>query len=394
VADRKATSYSKIHARFALIRGTTRQLGNSLLTASSQRRSGEKGINLVASRHRDFGQGTYAGILRRVSSSAGYRISDLYFDDNIDFTGSSKKLNDATIAVVSPGQLPFAQLMYPRAFMKQSFRTAVIFWDVDKIPARMQLGFKFLDEIWLPSKAGAESFSSQFDLPVRLFRTPVEQLEGGSQGLVRDILGIKDEFFVAYQFDFGSSAMRKNPWAAVRSYKQAFPRENDGAILLLKCSRAVETSSEWLELQSMCESRRDIFLVNDQWSHEMIASLYLDIDCYLSTHRSEGYGLTIAQALAANKYVIATDYGATKDFMPPEFSGRIPFTLVKVGSNPVYPADANWAEPSTEAAAELLREAFSQPERTRSAGIKAGEWVRAEFSLERAVQNLDSLLNR
>lgn len=394
MADRKATSYSKIHARFALIRGTTRQLGNSLLTASLQRRSGEKGINLVASRHRDFGLGAYAGILKRVSSSAGYRTSDLYFDDSIDFTDSSKELNEATIAVVSPGQLPFAQLMYPRAFTKKNFRAAVIFWDVDKIPARMKLGFKCLDEIWLPSKAGAESFSTQLDLPVRLIQTPIEQLEGGTKGLVRKILGINDEFFIAYQFDFGSSAMRKNPWAAVRSYKQAFPSENDGAILLLKCSRAIETSSEWLELKSMCESRRDIFLVNDLWSHEMIASLYLDIDCYFSTHRSEGYGLTIAQALAADKYVIATDYGATKDFMPPEFSGRVPFTLVKVGPNPVYPADANWAEPNSEAAAALLREAFSQPERTRRAGKKAGEWVRAEFSRERAVQNFTSLLNR
>lgn len=390
----RSTSYSKVHARSALIRTTARQFGNSLLLASSQRTIKGNGINLIASRHRDFGLGAYAGIIRNVALAAGDDVSDLFFDDIIDFTGSSKKINDATIAVVSPGQLPFAQLLYPRAFSKRKHRAAIIFWDVDKVPKRMNLGLKVLDEIWLPSKAGAESFSTQVDVPVRMFHAPIERLEGGSEGLVREFLGIGREFLVAYQFDFGSSAKRKNPQAAVASYKLAFPTENEGTVLLLKCSRAVEMSSDWQELRSLCDSRRDIVLVNEHWSHEMIASLYLDIDCYLSTHRSEGYGLTVAHALAADKYVIATDYGATIDFMPPEFSGRIPFKLVKVGQNPIYPPDANWAEPDVEAAAQLLREAFSQPERTQRAGKKAGEWVRAEFSLEKSVQEFRTLLNR
>ena len=142
----------------------------------------------------------------------------------------------------------------------------------------------------------------------------------------------------------------------------------------------------------MCALRRDITLVNEYWDDELIASMYLDIDCYLSTHRSEGYGLTVAQALAADKYVIATGYGATTDFMPAGFTGLIPYELVKVGENPIYPHNANWAEPNVEAAADLLRQAFNDPTGTAAKGIQAGQHVKKEFTVDRAVTVFNKLI--
>ena len=38
-------------------------------------------------------------------------------------------------------------------------------------------------------------------------------------------------------------------------------------------------------------------------------------DCYVSLHRSEGFGLTLAEAMAIGKPVIATRYSANPDFM-------------------------------------------------------------------------------
>ena len=388
-----AIQYSKLRARTELVTDTTKQFGHSLFLASKQRATGGQGVNLVASQQRNSGIGFYAGIISELAEASGHDVEPFIFDESADFQNSSRVLCDNTVAVVSPGQLPFAQLLYPRVFSPNRFRSAVIFWDVNKIPKRMGLGFKFLDELWLPSEDGAESFSAQFDIPVRVISTPVVQLKGGVAGSMRGHLGIADEFLVAYQFDMGSSAMRKNPWAAVAAYKLAFPNENCGAQLVLKSSRAIETSTDWLSLKAMCDQRRDIKLINEFWSEELVASMYLDIDCYLSTHRSEGYGLTVAHALASNRYVIATDFGATRDFMPKEHSDSIPYQLVKIGKNPVYPFDASWAEPNVEAAAELLRRAFSDPEGTKIRGIRAGEKVRAEHSFQRSVDDFVSLLH-
>ena len=80
--------------------------------------------------------------------------------------------------------------------------------------------------------------------------------------------------------------------------------------------------------------------------------------------------------------------------MPMEYSDRIPYQLVKIGKNPVYPFDASWADPNIEAAAELLRRAFSNPEETKTKGIQAGIKVRADYSFERSVADLLGLLSR
>jgi glycosyltransferase involved in cell wall biosynthesis len=390
--SKESSQYNKFKARSRLVTETTKQLGSSLYWATKQRTSEKQGVNLVASHRRNSGIGFFSGIISELAQAAGQVVENFDFDEANEIQKSSRLLCGNSVAVISPGQLPFAQILYPRVFSAKRFRAAVIFWDVNKIPRRMGLGFKLLDELWIPSIQSAETFSNQFDIPVRVLRTPVVQLKGGTVGSMRKSLGIADEFLVAYQFDMGSSAMRKNPWAAVAAYKLAFPKENSGARLVLKSSRANETSPEWLSLKAMCDQRRDIQLINDFWSEESIASLYLDIDCYLSTHRSEGYGLTVAHALASDKYVVATDFGATRDFMPQEYSARIPYQLVKIGKNPVYPSDASWAEPSVEAAAALLLNAFSDPEGTKSKGIRAGQRVRAEYSIDRSVDEFAQLL--
>ena len=385
-------SYSKSRARAELLLKTTGQMGKSIVRAVGQRQSENFGINLVASEYLHSGIGQYSAVIERVAEASGRVVYRFPFDANGEFNGAARELCDDTVAIVSPGQLPFAQLMYPRAFLSRRRRAAIIFWDVDKVPQRMGLGFKLLDELWAPSSSGAAVLADQFDIPVRVFPTPIQRLDGGAQGSLRSAIGIKDDFLIAYQFDMGSSAMRKNPWGAVSSYKKAFPNENDGAHLLLKCSRGVEASEDYKRLQELCDSRRDITLANEYWDDDLVASMYLDIDCYLSTHRSEGYGLTVAQALAADKYVIATGYGATTDFMPPLYTDLIPYKLVKVGKNPIYPHDANWAEPNVEATADLLRRAFNDPLSTAAKGIQAGQQAKKEFSVDRAVAALNELL--
>jgi len=80
-------------------------------------------------------------------------------------------------------------------------------------------------------------------------------------------------------------------------------------------------------------------------------------DAYVSLHRSEGFGLTIAEAMAHGKPVIATDYSGNLDFMSEDNSYLVPASKVKIppGCNP-YPTGAFWAEPDVEAAALLMQE--------------------------------------
>ena len=75
-------------------------------------------------------------------------------------------------------------------------------------------------------------------------------------------------------------------------------------------------------------------------------------DCYVSLHRSEGFGLTIAECMALGKPVIATAFSAPTDFMTEENSYPVPYELTRVGADcEIYPAEGTWADPDVAAAA-------------------------------------------
>ena len=77
-------------------------------------------------------------------------------------------------------------------------------------------------------------------------------------------------------------------------------------------------------------------------------------DCYVSLHRSEGFGLTLAEAMAYGRPVIATAYSGNLDFMDEHNSYLVPFResrsrLVPTLSGGAVPG----AEPDLDEAARL-----------------------------------------
>ena len=86
-------------------------------------------------------------------------------------------------------------------------------------------------------------------------------------------------------------------------------------------------------------------------------------DCYVSLHRSEGLGLTMAEAMALGKPVIATGVlrqPALHD-AGEQLSGRLHARRVPAGCAP-YPAGARWADPDLGQAAGFMREVYERPE--------------------------------
>ncbi len=106
-------------------------------------------------------------------------------------------------------------------------------------------------------------------------------------------------------------------------------------------------------------------------------------DCYVSLHRSEGFGLTMAEAMALGKPVIATGYSGNLDFMDSSTAYLVGHGLVEVGPGvDIYPADGVWAEPDLDHAAELMRRVVLQPEEAADRGARARAHVLRRFSPE------------
>jgi hypothetical protein len=76
--------------------------------------------------------------------------------------------------------------------------------------------------------------------------------------------------------------------------------------------------------------------------------------------------------MVIGKPVIATGYSGNVDFMNNENSYLVDYTIGRVGPDcEIYPPDGEWADPSVEHAAELMRRVFSEPAEAAAKGEKA-----------------------
>jgi glycosyltransferase involved in cell wall biosynthesis len=104
-------------------------------------------------------------------------------------------------------------------------------------------------------------------------------------------------------------------------------------------------------------------------------------DCYVSLHRAEGLGLTIAEAMLLEKPVIATAYSGNMDFMDEDSGLLVPWEYTSVGSGAnAYPAHAQWAEPDIDVASNHMRWVFENQSEAQAIGQRAKGRVLRDFS--------------
>lgn len=164
-------------------------------------------------------------------------------------------------------------------------------------------------------------------------------------------------------FDALSIVERKNPWGAIRAFERAFPE----AVRRGRCRLVIKVVNLHFfppEARRLREEmkRVDGILIEDHLHRLRTNALIAACDVYLSLHRTEGYGLTIAEAMYLGKPVIAPAYSGNMDFMTPDNSYMVPYRLVKLERDyPPYDRGNVWAEPDSDAAAVMLRSIFDRP---------------------------------
>jgi glycosyltransferase involved in cell wall biosynthesis len=80
------------------------------------------------------------------------------------------------------------------------------------------------------------------------------------------------------------------------------------------------------------------------------------LDVYVSLHRSEGFGLTLAEAMAMGKPVIATKYSGNLEFMNSTNSLLVDAEIVETDrSYGPYPRGTRWADPNINLAANFMK---------------------------------------
>ncbi|HEY2536886.1 MAG TPA: glycosyltransferase [Solirubrobacteraceae bacterium] len=251
-------------------------------------------------------------------------------------------------------------------------------WETDTIPARWQRAFALVQEVWVYSRFMAQNIGVAAPVPTIALPPPVQPPAESAPPMRLDVPD--DGFLFLFVFDYLSTIQRKNPVGLIEAFKRAFA-PGEGPRLLLKTINGPLRPLAEEEVLWAAHGRPDIHVIDRSLSGDELNGLMAACDAYVSLHRSEGFGLTMAEAMAIGKPVIGTGYSGNLDFMNVANSYLVEYELGRVGPDcEIYPPEGTWAMPSVEHAAQLMRRVVERPEEAAAIGARAREDVLRELS--------------
>jgi FkbM family methyltransferase len=250
------------------------------------------------------------------------------------------------------------------------------FWELADFPRKWDPSFQYLDEIWAGSHFGVAALSRVSPVPVVRIPLSVTDCEP-TRPWQRSDFGLSPDAFVLFIFDFHSVMERKNPLGLIEAFKRAFsPEENVWLVL-----KSVRSTPEQLEALTEAAQGANVQILDTFLSREEVLGLLYLSDCYVSLHRSEGFGYTLAEAMSLGKPVIATGYSGNMDFMTTGNSFLVNYHLVELPCDyDPYEKGSVWADPDLDHAAELMRFIYQNPEVAREIGDRGQEEIFRQLS--------------
>jgi glycosyltransferase involved in cell wall biosynthesis len=287
--------------------------------------------------------------------------------------GTAAPSFDTNLICVNADQVPlFFESMRGR-LLPAARNIGLWAWEVDDLPPAMAGSERYLDEVWGISSFTAAALARCLTKPVRAFPLPVVVPEVRPR--TRAELGMPDGFLFLFCFDYDSVFRRKNPLAVVAAFRRAFPDRAD-AVLYIKTTNAERHAAEDEALRAAAAGCANVVIRDAYVTSDEYFSMLDACDCYVSLHRSEGFGLTVAEAMALGKPVISTAYSSTLEFTNESNSFPVPARIVEVGADaPPYPSHSRWADPDVAVAAEQMIRIYTD----RSGAAAVGARARADI---------------
>ncbi|WP_199430727.1 glycosyltransferase [Qaidamihabitans albus] len=357
----------------------------------------EFGVNIAGYLTAELGLGEMARVVQRAVQESGVPVTSVVEEHSLSRscrTGldepetAGRPRFPVSILAVNSDYTELLLDSHPEVGHER-YRIGLWAWELEDFPEHLHAGFALVDEVWTVSEFCARSIRPHSPVPVKVIPVPV--LDPGEIARPPRRPNAPVEFLFA--FDFNSTGQRKNPWGVVTAFKRAFPDRED-VRLTIKATNGHLHAAARERLHYVIGDDPRIELLDHYLSVTELHALYAGSDAYVSLHRSEGFGLTVAEAMVRGLPVIATGYSGTTEFLDETVGWPIPYELTEVGPGWVpYQEDGVWAEPDLDEAAVAMRTVADDPAEARRRGkaarehilrtrsmATAADWLRAELS--------------
>lgn len=341
-----------------------------------------RGVNLVGDAQIEIGLGQSMRLLANAFSISNqiFSIIDLPIqadarrnDHSWDAKFVKEPLYGINLFHINPQDLGMAYLRLGGEIFRNRYNIGFWLWELEDVPKESLTALKMVDEIWTPSEFTSNAFRKYTEKPV--YTIPYHVTADTDPAYDRNSFSLpEDQFLYLILFDFNSTMLRKNPECAIRAFCHVFSPDNQDVGLVIKVNNPTKECMD--VLRTLLTGYDNVYYITDTLEKKVVNSLISCVDVYVSTHRAEGFGLVMAEAMLLKTACIATNWSSNTEFMDSGTACMVPYTMVQIGKGEgSYPAGATWADPDMEETARYMKLLKDSPDYYRKMVEKAYDSV-------------------
>jgi glycosyltransferase involved in cell wall biosynthesis len=360
---------------------------NAPYSAAFARRHTHLGVNIAGFLAAELGVGESARCMVRAADAAGLPAAlvplKLHCRNPLGDQTFAARLQDANphgvnIVHLDPPASRDLDHHHP-GFRPGKYNIAYWAWELPEFPDSWVPACAYFDEIWCPSDFVREAISLKAPLPV--ITMPHAISFAPPAGDARSRFGLPaDRFLFLVLYDLNSYTERKNPRAAIEAFRRS-GLAGRGAALVIKVHNVKGNEADLARLQADVADLPGTVLITETLSRDAVYQLQTACDCYVSLHRSEGFGLVVAECMMLGKPVICTDWSATTEFVNTANGCPVRYRLTPLEKNHgPYGKGQIWAEADPDHAADWMRRLHADAGLCAQLGASAHATIVARFS--------------
>lgn len=245
-------------------------------------------------------------------------------------------------------------------------------WETNRLPAEwVKCINNTVNEVWCPSNYNRESFldsgvTKEIRVVPHIFLK--QELPLRKDIHLKDSSGKELNRNVFTFYTIGEMNARKSIEEMLHVYCKTFKKDEPVRFVVKThyknyspentefCEKTIK------EILDKYPNHAEVVTLLECMSNNEILALHSLGDCYISLTKSEGFGLTIFDAMNYGKPVIATGFGGQLDFLDATKHGLVRYELGPVTGmkdfSVNYTSDQIWAYPDLNHASELMRKTF------------------------------------
>ncbi len=266
---------------------------------------------------------------------------------------------------------------------------ALMPWELESLPKNFECIFKKIDIVLAPSKFLKQVYS-KFHKDVKILPHYVD--------IEYEIKEDKfDEFTFVYSADMNSYISRKNPLCVIKAFKslikEYFLKNQKKPRLILRLTNF--SNKKHHIIVNEIDKVEEIFIFSEKLAKKDYLTLLSKSHCYISPHRSEGFGRNIAESMFLGTPTIVSNYSGNLDFCNNDTSYLINGKLIKINTDE-YPLSDNcyWYDPDVNHLKELMLKLFSDYKEAISKSINAKNIIMSNHSIVAYKKNLRIILDQ